>query len=130
VTETRSGTFEELLEIASPEMRPIARRLHEIVVDVDPNAVEVVRLGDRAATYGLGPRKMKEGYAYIMPHKKWVNLGFYQGVALTDPAGIMEGTGKKLRHVKVRSVTDAGRPEIRALIEAALAERKQTLGHS
>ncbi len=92
--------------------------------------MEVVRLGDGAATYGVGPRKMKEGYAYIMPHKNWVNLGFYQGAVLADPAGIMEGTGKKLRHVKVRSVEDAGRPEIRALVVAALAERRQALGHS
>jgi hypothetical protein len=101
--------------------------LREIVLDVHPDTVEVVRLGDRAATYGLGPKKMSEGYAYIMPHKKWVNLGFYMGAFLPDPVGIMEGTGKKLRHVKVRSVEDAGRPEIRALIEEALAERRQAL---
>ncbi len=130
MVETKFGTFEELLAIAEPEMRPVARRLREVIVDVDPNAVEVVRLGDRAATYGVGPRKMKEGYAYIMPHKNWVNLGFYQGATLADPAGVMEGTGKKLRHVKVRSVEDAGRPEIRSFIEEALAERRQALGHS
>jgi hypothetical protein len=129
MAETRFGTFDELLEAAVPEMRPVARRLREIVLDVDPNAVEVVRLGDRAATFGLGPKKMSEGYTYIMPHKNWVNLGFYQGADLADPAGIMEGTGKKLRHVKVRSVEDAARPEIRALVEAELAERKQALGH-
>lgn len=130
MVETKFGTFEELLAIAEPEMRPVARRLREVIVDVDPNAVEVVRLGDRAATYGVGPRKMKEGYAYIMPHENWVNLGFYQGATLADPAGIMEGTGKKLRHVKVRSVEEASRPEIRSLIEEALAERRQALGHS
>jgi len=128
MAETRFGTFEELMDIAVPEMRPVARRLREIIVDVDPDTVEVVRLGDGAATYGVGPRKMKEGYAYIMPYKNWVNLGFYRGAVLADPAGIMEGTGKKLRHVKVRSVENAGRPEIRALIEKALAERRQALG--
>ncbi len=128
MAETRFGTFGELMDIAVPEMRPVARRLREIIVDVDPDTVEVVRLGDGAATYGVGPRKMKEGYAYIMPYKNWVNLGFYRGAVLADPAGIMEGTGKKLRHVKVRSVENAGRPEIRALIEKALAERRQALG--
>jgi hypothetical protein len=50
------------------------------------------------------------------------------GAELPDPAGLLEGTGKKLRHAKVRSVEDAERPEIRALIERALAERKQALG--
>lgn len=126
--DTKYGTFDDLMGISEPKIRPIARRLREIIIDVDPNTVEVVRLGDRAATYGLGPKKMSEGYAYVMPHKNWVNLGFYQGAVLADPAGILEGSGKKLRHVKVRSVEDAGRPEVRALVEEALVERRQALG--
>lgn len=128
MVETRYGTFDELLEIAAPQIRPIAVRLREIVLEVDPDAVEVVRLGDRAATYGVGPKKMSEGYAYILPQKNWVNLGFYKGSDLPDPAGLMEGTGKKLRHVKVRAVEDAERPEIRALLKEALAERTAALG--
>ena len=128
MTNTRFGTFDELMDIAEPEMRPIARRLRQIVVGVDPDTVEVVRLGDRAATYGVGPKKMSEGYAYIMPYKNWVNLGFYMGAILPDPGGLLEGTGKKLRHVKVRSVEDADQPEIRLLIEEALAERRLALG--
>ena len=127
MAETKYGTFDELMDIAEPGMRPIVERLREIVVEVDPDTVEVVRLGDRAATYGVGPKKMSEGYAYILPHKNWVNLGFYKGAELPDPAGLMEGTGKMLRHVKVRSVQDAERPEIRTLIGEALAERRQAL---
>lgn len=128
MAETRFGTLEELMDMADPAMRPIAQRLREVVVAVDPDSVEVVRLGDRAATYGVGPKKMSQGYAYIMPHKNWVNLGFYQGAFLPDPTGIMEGTGKKLRHVKVRSVEDAERPALRTLLEQALAERQKALG--
>ena len=128
MADTKYGTFAELMAITEPAMRPIAERLREIVVDVDPDTVEVVRLGDRAATYGIGPKKMSEGYAYILPYKNWVNLGFYKGAELPDPAGVMEGTGKKLRHVKVRSVQDAERPEFRTLVEEALAERRQALG--
>ena len=128
MADTKFGTFDELMEMTVPEIRPIAERLREIVVEIDPHTVEVVRLGDRAATYGVGPKKMSEGYSYILPHKNWVNLGFYKGVDLPDPAGLMEGTGKKLRHVKVRSLEDAERSEIRALLKEALAEREQALG--
>ncbi len=71
---------------------------------------------------------MSAGYAYILLHKNWVNLGFYKGAELADPAGLLEGTGKKLRHVKVRSIKDAERTEIRTLIEEALTERRQALG--
>jgi hypothetical protein len=128
MSNTKFGTFEELMDIAVPEMRPVVQRLREIVVDVDPDTMEVVRLGDRAATYGVGPKKMSEGYAYILPHKNWVNLGFYKGAELPDPGGLLEGTGKKLRHVKVRTVADSEKPEIRILIVEALTERKQALG--
>jgi hypothetical protein len=58
MTDTKFGTFDELMDMALPEMRPIARRLRQIVVDVVPDTVEVVRLGDWAATYGVGPKKM------------------------------------------------------------------------
>jgi len=126
--ETKFGTFEDLLQITETSQKETAVRLREIILSIHPNAVEVVRLGDRAATYGLGPKKMSEGYVYILPHTKWVNLGFFKGVDLPDPDGQLEGTGKKLRHIKIRSAADAENPKIHTLIEAALAERKQALG--
>lgn len=120
------GTFDDLLQISEEAVRPIAVALRETVFKVDQNACEVVRLGDRAATYGVGPRKMLDGYAYILPHKAWVNLGFYQGVDLADPKELLEGTGARMRHVKIRSIDDAKQPEVRALIKAALVRRKET----
>ena len=128
MADTKFGTFEELMDITEPAMQPIARHLREVVTAVDPDFVEVVRLGDRAATYGVGPKKMSEGYAYILPHTKWVNLGFYKGAALPDPEKIMEGTGKQLRHVKIRSVEDADNPAVEVLLQKALVERKEALG--
>ena len=122
----RPGTFDELLEITEELLRPIASALREMVFEVDPNAFETVRLGDRAATYGIGPRKMIDGYAYVLPYKKWVNLGFYQGVGLADPEGLLEGTGAKMRHVKVHSTDDVARSAVRALVEGALELRKAT----
>ncbi len=62
-SKARFGTFDELIDITQDAMRPIARRLREVVLDVHPETCEVARLGDRAATYGVGPKKMSEGYA-------------------------------------------------------------------
>ncbi len=64
---------------------------------------------------------------YIMPQKDRVNLEFLFGVDLPDPDGFMEGTGKKLRHVKVYDMETAESPAIQALLEA-LAEREAVLG--
>ena len=127
MAKAKFGTFDDLLEISEEALRPIAKALRETVLKVDQNACEVVRLGDRAATYGVGPRKMIDGFAYILPYKRWINLGFYQGVDLEDPKGLLEGTGAKMRHIKIRSVDEAKQPEVRVLIEAALATRRATL---
>lgn len=122
------GSFDDLLGISVPSQHATMKRLREIILEVDPAACEVVRLGDRAATYGIGPKKMSEGYAYIMPFAASVNLGFYKGTDLPDPEGLLEGTGNKLRHVKIRSLDAVERPSIRALLAAALEERKTSLG--
>jgi len=128
MSKTKFGTFDELLEITEESQKETAVCLRETILSIHPEAVEVVRLGDRAATYGLGPKKMSEGYVYILPHTNWVNLGFYKGADLPDPDGLLEGTGKMLRHIKIRAAAEADNPKIHTLIEAALAERKQALG--
>ena len=58
MAETKFGTFEDLLGITEDNLKPIVIRLREIILEVDPNTVEVVRLGEKAATYGVGPKKM------------------------------------------------------------------------
>ena len=119
------GAFDELLEGVQPDLAAIARRLRAIIREVDANAVETVRLGDNAATYGVGPKKMTDGYAYIMPMRGYINLGFYQGALLADPGRLLEGTGKGLRHVKIRSLAQANRRSVQALVVEAVARRRR-----
>ena len=126
IPKAAQSTFEELVDGVDPQLVEIARRLRAMILKVDPKAVETVRLGDHAATYGVGPKKMTEGYAYIMPLRGYVNLGFYQGARLPDPARLLEGTGKGLRHVKVRTPSAAGAAALRQLVRASLALRKRT----
>ena len=121
------GTFDDLLAITNKPLQPVLTRLRQIILEVMSTAEEVVRLGDRAATYGLGPKKMIEGFVYLMPFDKWVNLGFYQGADLPDPKRILEGTGKKLRHIKIHSVEACEQAPIRDLLTAAINERKKAL---
>jgi hypothetical protein len=121
---TNFGTFDELLDITPDPLKSVVRQLRKIVLEVDPYAVEVVRLGDRAATFGTGPQKMKQGYVYVLPHKSWVNLGFFRGVALSDKKGLLEGSGKSMRHIKVHTVEQANDAAVRELIKLAADERK------
>ncbi len=125
MTDTSAATFADLLQQAAEPLHAVMSALRSMILEIDAQAVETIRLGDRAATYGVGPRKMRDGYAYLMPHSRWVNLGFYDGASLDDPAGILEGTGKRLRHVKVRTVEAAGAEALRSLVAEAVAFRRQ-----
>lgn len=122
-TDERLGTFEGILEAFPEPIRDIARVARALVLDLDPDAFEVPRLGDNAASYGVGESKMKQGYCYVMPMKEHVNLGFFQGASLADPSGLLEGTGKAMRHVKVRDASLLASPALRALVAQAIAER-------
>ena len=66
---------------------------------------------------------MRDFLFAIIPHKAHVNLQLADGVDLPDPDGRIEGTGKRIRHVKVRSVDEAGAPWVRAVVAAQLARR-------
>jgi hypothetical protein len=123
-TDEKLGTFAAIIEPHSAEVQAIARALRTLIIDIDPDTYEVPRNGDRSTTYGVGPSKMKQSYCYIMPQKDYVNLGFYQGVSLADDEGLLEGTGKALRHVKVRSLNQVQSPAVRKLIVAAVQERQ------
>lgn len=118
--------FEALVALA-PQHDTILRALRQLVMTVHPATVETVRLGDRAVTWGHGQRKMKDGYAYAQPHARHVNLGFYQGAELPDPAGLLEGVGKALRHVKIGAMSDVGTPALQELIIVARDHRRATL---
>jgi hypothetical protein len=54
-----------------------------------------------------------------MPLKSVVNLGFPCGTELTDPEGLLTGTGKHARHVRITTFQDADQPGLRSLIQAS-----------
>lgn len=70
---------------------------------------------------------MSESHVYIMLKATYINLGFWHGVNLPDLANLLEGTGKKMRHVKVHSREKAHQPEVRKLIDQALIEKRAAL---
>jgi hypothetical protein len=58
-------------------------------------------------------------FAYVNVFKGHVNVGFFNGTALDDPTRLLEGSGKRMRHVKLRPGVDSNAAALRALIDAA-----------
>ena len=122
------GTFDEAISASTDHVKDIAQRLKELIIGIYPEVVEVPWPKQRIIGYGVGPKKMSEHFCYIGAHSEHVNLGLYYGAEIADPEGLMEGTGKKLRHVKMRKPEDVNREEIRELIKRSLEERITALG--
>jgi len=114
-----NGTFDDVIDDASPEIQTIAYALRTRLADVMPNITEVPWAHQKTVGYGVGAKKMSEHFCYLAPQKDYVNLGFNYGADLPDPDGLLEGTGRLMRHIKIRSLTDVERPAIRQLITVA-----------
>jgi hypothetical protein len=66
-------------------------------------------------------------FAYVDAFSAHVNVGFFFGAALDDPAGLLEGTGKRMRHVKVRWGQPVDEAALRALIAAGYGDIRARL---
>ena len=123
-TKQKHGTFQDILSMASPALRPVCESLRRSVASHHAALVEVVWPKLKIASFGVGPKKRTQHYAYIAVHSSHINLGFYHGSSLADPTGLLEGTGKELRHIKIRDLKSAGSPAVASLLRQAIAERR------
>jgi hypothetical protein len=123
VTDTDDAVaFDRHLEATALGVSDIARALRTTVLDAFPGAIEWFDPGDGLLAIGA-KRAMKDLQFAIIPHRSHVNLQLADGAELPDPDGRIEGTGKRIRHVKVRSVEDARSDWVRRVIGAQLAYR-------
>jgi len=63
-------------------------------------------------------------FAYVNVFRDHVNVGFFHGASLPDPAGLLEGTGRRMRHVKLRPGVAIDAPALDALIAASYSDIK------
>jgi hypothetical protein len=116
-----------LLEPHAPSVRGVFEACAALVRNVMPDATEQLDLPDRLLAFGFGPSggvRMRGLAVALIPHAAHVNVQLADGALLADPAGIVEGTGKRIRHVKCRTPEDVARPELRALLVDQAARRR------
>jgi len=65
--------------------------------------------------------RMRDLLFALIPHAGWVNLQLADGALLPNAHGLIEGTGKRIRHVKVRSAAAAADPKLRSIVRAQIA---------
>jgi hypothetical protein len=93
-------------------MRACGDDLRELIHDDQPTAC----VGDAA-------------FGYVDAFTAHVNVGFFRGAELADPAGLLEGTGKFMRHVKLRPDRPLDSGALKTLIETAYADMRRRVLH-
>jgi hypothetical protein len=109
------------MENYPPQIQSLVQQMREWVKTVLPDAAEVLATGYKMIMYKVEP-KAKEWVVYIGPYPNHANLGFIAGTSLPDPHKLLKGTGKTLRHIKIKQATDLERNGVKELVEAAWQE--------
>ncbi len=114
--------IDRLLAEHSADIQAIERALRATILAELPDAVQQVDFGNKLIAFGRS-MTMRGLLFAIIAHASWVNLQLADGADLPDPTGIIEGTGKRIRHVKIRSVEAASAAPLLAIVRAQLAAR-------
>ena len=93
----------------------MAREWFEVMRGCGDEVRELVHDGCPVACLGDAP------FGYVNVFSAHVNVGFFHGNALADPARLLQGTGKRMRHVKLRPGTETNAAALRNLIEAGVS---------
>jgi hypothetical protein len=112
-----------LLRRYDPEVQSVAVALRKAVLgEVGPcheTVFPVYQNNVISILYSTTEKRMKDNICLVVVYRDHVNLMFPRGVDLKDPRGLLEGSGKAMRHVKMLSSADVSRPGVRALITQA-----------
>lgn len=104
------------LDAHAGELGDIARKWFDVMRSCDDDVRELLHDGHPTACAG------EAAFGYVDAFTSHVNVGFFKGAELPDPAGLLEGNGKFMRHVKLLPGEPVDENALRALIAAAWAD--------
>lgn len=104
---------------ARGQLGEIACRWFDLMRNCGDDVRELLHDGHPTACLG------DAAFGYTNVFTSHVNVGFFRGAELEDPAGMLEGTGKFMRHVKIRPEAEIDEKELTEMIERAYADMKE-----
>ncbi len=103
------------------ELGAIARDWFDVIRGCGDDVRELMHDGQPTACIA------DAAFAYVDAFTAHVNVGFFRGAELADPAGLLEGTGKYMRHVKLKPDDDVDAESLAKLVESAYTDMKRRL---
>lgn len=117
----RDPAIERWMQKHADDLGAIAQRWFEVMRNCGDDVRELMHDGLPTACVG------EAAFGYVGAFTAHVNVGFFLGAQLADPKGLMEGTGKFMRHVKLKPGDDIDEKALTQLIKTAHADMKQRL---
>ena len=117
----RDPEIENWMKEHSDELGTIAKYWFDVMRDCGDDVRELLHDGHPTACVA------DAAFAYVNAFKAHVNVGFFCGAELTDPSGLLEGTGKFMRHVKLRPEGGVDATALLKLIDTAYTDMKARL---
>jgi len=99
------------------DKRAIAMVLRDIMLHAHPGIKEAIKWNQLTFFYG----KTNLAFIYSFPDKDYINVGFFDAVSLMDPKKLFEGTGNRMRHIKVRTEKDIPATQLKKWMKEAVA---------
>src|SRR3954469_19703694 len=109
----RDPAVEAWMDEHTGELGAIARQWFEVMRLCGDDVRELLHDGHPTACVG------DAAFTYVNAFSAHVNVGFFAGASIADPEGLLEGTGKFMRHVKVRPGAEVNEPALTTLINVA-----------
>jgi len=117
----RDPAIEAWMKKQSGELGSIARQWFDVMRQCGDEFRELLHDGCPVACVGDAP------FGYVNAFKAHVNVGFFQGATLPDPAGLLEGSGRYMRHVKLKPGAVVNAAALARLIDDAYSDIKARL---
>jgi hypothetical protein len=114
---TENIPIEAFLEPYPEPIRIAAERLRALVFQVEPDAVERVRVGWRIIGYDLRIGRRTRYFAWIGPEPRHVHIGFQHGVLMADPRRRLRGAHLRLKNVRYLTYTAADQIDDREVVD-------------
>ena len=106
------------LQAHSGALGAISQRWFQVMRSCGDEVRELLHDGCPVACFGDAP------FAYVNVFSSHVNVGFFQGASLPDPAHLLQGTGKFMRHIKLKPETPTDAAYLNKLIQTAYTHMK------
>src|SRR5580704_5201657 len=121
----------EFLAVYDDRIVALALAVRRFVLTETPRATETIYDAYNAVAIGYSfTGRLKESFCHIAVYSKHVNLGFNRGVDLADPRGILQGSGKQIRHVTIRQAADLKSADLTRLLRLAIKQSKEVAASS